>query len=418
MIKRCPQQIQDALSDFLIKDKLEFFYFFCSKVEWYEDNSRPTMWAGVKNFKLAMGFNTEFLADLNPQETKYLIAHEMGHLIGDHSKRGRGYDHEKANKAMDDIINYMLDKHHGGIMTHPIYTQERHDREMAKDMSLYEKLGVKDKVVEFANKQVGKPMGCVIDPEYVKLVEDGKRTMIFEDLYEWKTENNKHDQNSPFDTHIDYDDLDQEIKDSLVKEAIEVAKVQAEKSRRGSMAGAQEDMLNLLLKRPKKDNLKLLKRMIAATKGAIKARSYRRMSRRVTGIKGNIKQSQALNVIVDVSGSMWGRFDKVISEIFKDGLNINLIQADTQVNSHTVVSEKKELKKFNMKGGGGTMMQPAVDYIHADKKLRVLPTILLTDGETDTIDFGDSSTQWVIISCNAQTPYVNGRRVKHVIIEQ
>lgn len=71
-----------------------------------------------------------------------------------------------------------------------------------------------------------------------------------------------------------------------------------------------------------------------------------------------------------------------------------------------------------MKGGGGTMMQPAIDYIHADKKLRKLPNILLTDGETDTIDFGNSSTQWLIISCHVQTPYVNGRKVKHVIIEQ
>ncbi len=36
---------------------------------------------------------------------------------------------------------------------------------------------------------------------------------------------------------------------------------------------------------------------------------------------------------------------------------------------------------------------------------------------TDTIDFGNSSTQWLIISCHVQTPYVNGRKVKHVIIE-
>jgi len=32
-------------------------------------------------------------------------------------------------------------------------------------------------------------------------------------------------------------------------------------------------------------------------------------------------------------------------------------------------------------------------------------------------DFGGSSTQWLIISCADKTPYVNGRRVKHVIIE-
>jgi len=416
MIKRCPEKIQEALLDFLTKDKLEFFYFFCSKVVWYEDNSRPTMWAGVVDMKLAMGFNTEFLNDLNVPETKYLIGHELGHLIGNHGKRGKGYDHEKANRAMDDIINYMLDKHHGSIMTHPIYTQERHDREMLKDKTLYEKLGVKDKIEEFAKKQIGKPMGCVIDPEYVALVEKGERSMTFEDLYEWKTENNKHKGQS-FDIHVEFNELDQDIKDSLVAEAVESAKHHAEKSRRGSMTGGQEEFLNLLLKKPKKNNLKLLKRMVAYSKGSIKSRSYRRLSRRVTGTKGNIKQSQALNVVLDVSGSMWGRFDKVLSEIFKDGLNINLIQADTQVNSHTQVSEKKELKKFKMKGGGGTMMQPAVEYIHADKKLRSLPTILLTDGETDTIDFGNSSTQWLIISCHVQTPYVNGRKVKQVIIE-
>jgi len=416
MIKICPPKIQEALSDFLIKDQLEFYYFFCNNVVWYEDNSRPTMWAGVVEFKLAIGFNTDFLNDLSLTEVKYLIVHELSHLIGNHGKRGKGYDHEKANKAMDDIINYMLDKHHAGIMSHPIYTQERHDREMSKDMSLYEKLGVKDKVVEFANKQVGKPMGCVIDPEYVKLVEDGKRSMIFEDLYEWKTENNKHG-GASFDVHVEFSDLDQDIKDSLVNEAVEMAKVQSEKSRRGSFTGGQEEMLKLLLKRPKRDNLKMLKRMIATSKGSIKSRSYRRIARRVEGTKGNIKQSQALNVVLDVSGSMWGRFDKVISEIFKDGLNINLIQADTQVNSHTIVSEKKELKKFNMKGGGGTLMQPAINYIHSDKNLRKLPNILLTDGQTDTIDFGGSSTQWLIISCADKTPYVNGRRVKHVIIE-
>lgn len=417
--KEIHPKIATAINEMYIKDRLEFYYFFLQNVVFYQAEM-PTMAAGIHNYKLTMFYGNEFVEDLNMSELKYLIIHELSHLISRHSARSVSHDdHSRANIAMDQIINYMIDKHHGTVATHPIYTKERHDKNMAEGGKMYELLGIKDKVEEFTGKQIGKPMGCTLDPEYEKLVASGSQRLIFEELYEWLKENRPNTGQPPFDIHIDLDNISQEIKDNIVAEVVEKAKMQAATSSgRGSTYGGIEQLLELLLSKPKQNNLRYLRRKIAAMKGKIKQKSYRRLNKRVPGLKGRIKETLSYNVGLDTSGSMNGRFEKVLSQVYRDGYVFNMLQCDTQVNKVQEITDKKQLRKLGICGYGGTDLQPMIDYVLNKKNgIAMNPTILLTDGECGTLDFRGSQQQFLILSTNVEVSYRNGMNVKQVMIQ-
>jgi predicted metal-dependent peptidase len=117
---------------------------------------------------------------------------------------------------------------------------------------------------------------------------------------------------------------------------------------------------------------------------------------------------------------MSGEFEKVLSYIFQNDVNINLIQIDTRIQDVVTIKNKKELEKMRIKGHGGTTIQPSLDYI-VDKKngINKYNTIILTDGCTDSLNFKGVKGKTLILSTQSECPidYNNGR-VKQIIIEK
>lgn len=218
------------------------------------------------------------------------------------------------------------------------------------------------------------------------------------------------DNNGEFlDNHIP-DTVSSEMREQIVKD------VQERLKQRGLLKGNVEKTLDSL-KKKRKDYLSEIKRAIAFIKGSIKQPSIKRINRRgVVGLKGKIKQGYIINVILDTSGSMSGSFENALSYIFRNDIEVNLVQCDTAVQATENIKNKKQLEKLKIKGLGGTTLQPGIDYIKDN--FAKYPTLVLTDGYTDTLDFSGYNQKVLIISNGVKCPIQDNGRIKQIVITE
>jgi predicted metal-dependent peptidase len=109
---------------------------------------------------------------------------------------------------------------------------------------------------------------------------------------------------------------------------------------------------------------------------------------------------------------MGGEFEKVLSYIFQNDIQMNLIQCDAQIQQVLKIKDKKELEKMKIKGLGGTTLQPGIDFMSDKKnKINMYNTVILTDGYTDSLDFSKIKTKTLILSTATKCPitFDNGR---------
>jgi predicted metal-dependent peptidase len=174
--------------------------------------------------------------------------------------------------------------------------------------------------------------------------------------------------------------MDQHIPDTIPEELREqmVRDIQERLRNRGLVSGDIEAVLNKL-KKKRKDYLKQIKRGISMIKGTVKDKTIKKPSRRgYVGIKGIKKIGSILNVLLDTSGSMGGYETKALNYIFRSDIEVNLIQCDAQVHAVEKIKSMKQLQKVKVRGGGGTVLQPGIDYIK--KNYPKYATLVLGDG--------------------------------------
>jgi predicted metal-dependent peptidase len=406
-----------ALEDMIIKFKdLTFYYHYLTYIDFVEKNDlpMPTMGVGIKGYKLTCFYTREFVENSEHDRLVSTLLHECLHLIHNHIKRTTGYDPRLSNIAQDMILNHIIMNIHKMVAPLPPLTQKDVDEIKASNPT--------------AKVKVGDNSCVILDPNY-------KGELVFELLYRWLLEEHeKHQNGQPnqlsqstkdmLDSHangmtVDYhgpmDEAEMELKEQIGKELLEKVKMHM----KGSMPGSVEQALELALTKPHNNNLSIVRKMISAVKGFAKLKSYRRLNKRVAGIKGKIKRSLAINVLLDVSGSMSGEFEMALSEIFRDGYSINLVQVDTRVNKIEKINRKDELKTLMIKGGGGTELTPGVKFVlDPANKIDKYPTVILTDGYTDRIDFQGSMNQFLILTTHEECPVVNAPNVKQIKIVQ
>ena len=209
-----------------------------------------------------------------------------------------------------------------------------------------------------------------------------------------------------------------EIPDELKKEAID--RVQRYLEGRGLV---KENIRKTLekLQKSKKDYLREIKTAISSLRGYNKEKSISKRNRRsIDGIKGRIKQGFGLNVILDVSGSMGGYFQRALSYIFQNKIVINLVQCDTEVRKqgkrdYLVIKSKKDFKQVEILGLGGTELQPAINFINNTKELKYLNTLILTDGYTERLDTSKLK-KCLILSVGSKCP-ISGGNPRQICID-
>lgn len=214
------------------------------------------------------------------------------------------------------------------------------------------------------------------------------------------------------DKHIG-DDVPEEMRNAMVKDVMERL------AARGLSAGNVEQTLNKLRKK-RKDYLREIKRAVSnMIFGTVKERTIVKPNRKsISGLKGNKKVKTKINVGLDTSGSMGGQgtFERVLSYVYRNDIEINFMESDTQVNWVERIKSKKQLESIPIKGLGGTCLQPMIDHIVAN--FNDCNSVLLTDGYTDTLDFSKVKGKVLIISVGVKCPISRSNgKVKQIVIE-
>ena len=233
-------------------------------------------------------------------------------------------------------------------------------------------------------------------------IDTWSKEQIFDDM-----ENNNGEY---LDKHIG-DDVPEEMRDAMVKDVMERL------AARGLAAGNVEQTLAKLQKK-RKDYLKEIKRAVSnMIFGTVKQKTIVKPNRRqISGLKGTRKVKTAINVILDTSGSMGNTFERVLSYIYRNDIEVNMIQADTEVKWVDKLMDKKKIERMVISGLGGTALMPAVEYVVDN--FNQYNTCILTDGYCDNLDLSKLKGKVLIISIGVKVPIARSNgKVKQICVD-
>jgi len=427
--------------DVMISDAmlgLQYYGEFCQFINFKKYHSIKTCGVTVDIHGMRFYFNEEFIDTLTQEEMNFVMLHEIFHLLWDHQARTRrcGYDHELSNVVQDMIINDVIKTDIIDKMSHQNKINKRNlsfaempiDRETNKVWVLHKPEEYKgtlsfeemyewiiiekqrydewkancqcDKSLECkCNRMHGKePCSCPDCPvsDYLRKIFDQLELGICEFL----------------DCHLPCD-LPAEYRKSIIENVKNALK------NRGLLTGDIQATIDKITK-SKKDYIKDIKIGINELFGNFKQKSMTKRNRRsIPGVKGKRKESYALAVLLDTSGSMEGYWEKALSYVFQNGIFIRLIQVDTEIKNYAIIKNKNDLKKMRIYGMGGTTLTHGIQYLTKDKDLKKLNLLILTDGATDILDFQGFNNKCLIISNSEKCKVTNvrGNKIRQIVIK-
>jgi predicted metal-dependent peptidase len=419
--------------DIMISDAmlgLQYYGEFCQYINFKQSHSIRTCGVTVDVHGMKFLFNSEFVDNLTQEEINFVMLHEVFHLLWDHQSRSRrcGYDHELSNVVQDMIINDVIKT---DIIDKMKYNNKQNNR-----------------TLNFAEMPVDRETNKVW---VLHKPEEYKGNLSFEEMFEWITiEKNKYDnwkKNCKCDKELNckcnkmhgkepcecpacpVSDYLRKIFDQMEMGILEwldchlpcdlpveyrksiIENVKNALKNRGLLSGDIQSTLDKITK-SKKDYIKDIKIGINELFGTFKQKSMTKRNRRgIQGVKGKRKDSYSLNVLLDVSGSMNGYFEKALSYIFQNGIVVNIVQCDTEVKDYTVIKNKNDFRSYTISGLGGTVLQPGINYIVGCKKINKLNTLILTDGMTDELDVTHLNRCMIISHGHACKVIGNARQI-------
>lgn len=434
--KKITNSIDQMISDAMLE--IQYYGEFCQFINFKKSIRIKTCGVTVDIQGMRFYYNDEFVNGLDQEEMNFIMLHEIFHLLWDHQTRERrcGYDHDLSNMVQDMIINQVIN-------TDIILRMEESNKREHRNLS-FAKIPV--------NKESNKIWVLTMPKEY-------KGKLIYEDMYEWIfEEKKKYDEwknnckcdkdkkcicnradgkescecgNCPVSDYLRklFDQLELGILDFLdshlpsdMPEDFRKSIIENIKNNLRNSGFETADILSTIgkLTKSKKDYIKSIKICINELFGIHKEKSITKKNRRsINGVKGKKKGAFALSVILDVSGSMESYFEKALSYIFQNDIIVQLLQIDTEVKSHTTVKNKREMQKIKICGLGGTTISPAIQYVVNNKKLKKLNLLILTDGETDILDFRGFNNKCMILSTHkkCETINISGCKIKQIVIK-
>lgn len=475
IIKNIHEKLLNGIQQMLIDTKinLPFYGELNLHINFIEQDSIGTCGINISAKGMNFFYSPKFLEDMSQKEVNFITIHEDFHLLFDHPKRtvtGQ-YDHKMSNIVQDMIINHIIwediprifveipkskdgknmalfvpKEYTGRLIFEELYEwmkdeKEKWQKEQKADKCKScdgtgkkdgkgkpDKNGQPDKVdgkgkgghgdgescpdcqgsgSEGGKDSTGKPS---YGPYGKNPSKDGEsldtwsKEQIFEDM-----ENNNGEY---LDKHVG-DEVSEEMREAMVRDVMERL------AARGLTTGNVETTLNKLRKK-RKDYLREIKRAVSnMIFGTIKQKTIVKPNRReIAGLKGNRKVKTKINVGLDTSGSMGGQgtFEKVLSYVYRNDIEINFMESDTQVNWVQNIKSRRQLESIPIKGLGGTCLQPMIDHIV--ENFNDFNSVLLTDGYTDTLDFSKVKGKVLIISVGVKCPVsTSNGKVKQIVIE-
>lgn len=480
IIKNIHEKLLNGIQTMLIDTKINLPYYgeFNLHVNFHEQDSIGTCAVNVTSKGMNFFYSPKFLEDMSQKEVNFITLHEDFHLLFNHPRRtvtGQ-YDHKLSNIAQDMIINHVIwediphafveipknkdgknmalfvpKEYQGKLIFEELYEwlkeeKEKWQKEQKQNSQCQSCKGSGKKDGQGGGNQKGdsqdsekgdgsqgKGQGngegesC---PDCDGTGNDGGKDSTGkpsygpygknpskdgESLDTWSKEQIFQDMENGngeyMDKHIG-DDVPEEMRDAMVKDVMERL------AARGLSAGNVETTLNKLRKK-RKDYLREIKRAVSnMIFGTIKQKTIVKPNRKqISGLKGNRKVKTKINCILDTSGSMGGTFERVLSYVYRNDIEINLIEADTEVKWIENIKNARKLETLKIKGLGGTILQPAIDLVA--EKYNDFNTVVLTDGYCDSLDLSKIRGRVLLISIGVKVPISRSNgKIKQIVVEK
>lgn len=385
---------QESLSktskDLMLKEPYYGFFLIALNKIW--TNKVPT--AGVSkdgiNYRLYIG--EDFWAGLSDNHRRGLLKHELLHIAFGHLTMYFKFSNKRrANVAMDMEINQYIDEEdlpEGGI-----------------------------KLSDYENLYLDPKAGCRYYYDKLKELEEkkekngscGNRNM--DDLLDG-IKNGGIPDHSTWEEFEGLTEAEEKLLNKQVQRILQDAE-QKTKSRGGHVPSEIADKIILEEILPPKFNWKNYIRRFTG----VSTKIYTRKTRRKDNVKFpdnpalKIKMRQKMLVAIDTSGSVNNEelkeFMNEIHHLHKAGVDIRIIQCDTQIRSSKDYDGKFEL---DIVGRGGTSFDPVLEFYGAHKEYTSL--IYFTDGECSTSMKPSKPVLWVISGQSHMPENLPGKTIK------
>jgi predicted metal-dependent peptidase len=312
----------------------------------------PTAMVTIRDMRMLLVFNTDFLSGLNDSQKVGLLKHEVLHMCLSHMS-----DYDSSNPSINHIRNLAQD----GAINQYISTDEL--PEGAITLEVMERL-VEKKLQPFQTS----------DYYFDALMKKAKEN----------SQNSGDDGMSgehTMDEHSSDGEGSKAMRESIVRQTMKRAAQKAA----GNLPAPIQEALNAIgdSQLPWRNILKafVMSKVSSSTKHTTK-KLNRRFEPPVPGKKR--KRKLKLGVCVDSSGSVgddaFASFWSEITSMANQGVEIVVVDADCAVQSVTTIKSKRDLKP-ERRGSGGTAYQPAIDECMKHKC-----DLIIYFGDFDTSD--------------------------------
>ena len=374
----------------LLEPYYGFFLIMLNKT-WRQD--LPTAGVSKNGINYQLAINEEFWTSLSEEHQLGLLKHELLHIAFGHlTSFGSFSDKKLANVAMDMEINQYIDTDwlpKGGIMI-----------EDYEDLNLDEKAGCRYyyKKLQELQQEKDKNGTCGNEP-MDKLLDD--------------IANGDVPDHSTWEEFDDLSEAEKKLIDKQIQKVLSDAKEQTIK-KRGRIPGEIEGVITIEeIVAPKFDWRGYMRRFTGISTKVFTKKIRRKENRKFPespGLKLKMKQHMLLGI--DTSGSVSDselqEFMSEINHIYKAGVDVTIIQCDTDIRAIESYKGKFEL---NVLGRGGTEFDPVLEYYNENQK-RYTSLVYFTDGECNTYVKPKGHVLWVLSERSQMNEDLPGKVIK------
>jgi predicted metal-dependent peptidase len=426
------QSLSKISKDLMLKEPYYGFFLIMLNKVWR--SNLPTAGVSKHNINYQLAINEEFWNSLTDMHKMGLLKHELLHIAFGHLTSFSSFSNKKlANVAMDMEINQYIDR--SWLPGTDLTSDEFNALKQAVKAELKEATengATREELKAIANKLP--PRGVMLeDYEELKLDKKAGCRYYYDQLLRLQDEKDKNGttgnqamddlldnieqgdipDHSTWEEFDDMTDAEKKLIEKQVQKILQDAKEQTVK-KRGNVPGEIEGLIVVEeITKPKFDWRGYIRRFTGVSTKVFTKKIRRKENHRYEDNPGlKIKMRQHMLLAIDTSGSVSDtelkEFMNEIHHIYKQGVDITVIQCDTSIRSIEPYKGKNEIKVF---GRGGTEFDPVLDYYNANLK-KYTSLVYFTDGECYTSVKPKSKVLWVLSEQSHMNEDLPGQVIK------
>ena len=385
------QRLSKISKELMLKEPYYGFFLIMLNKMWRKD--LPTAGVSKNGINYQLAINEEFWTSLSEKHQMGLLKHELLHIAFGHLVSFGSFRNKKlANVAMDMEINQYIDSEYlpdGGININDY-----------EDLDLDIKAGCRyyyDKLQQLKDEK--DKNGTCGNEEMDKLLDN--------------IDNGDVPDHSTWEEFDDLSEAEQKLIEKQLQKVLSDAKEQTIK-KRGNIPGEIEGVIVIEeIVPPKFDWRGYIRRFTGISTKVFTKKIRRKENRRYEENPGlKIKMRQHMLLAIDTSGSVSNselqEFMGEIHHIYKAGVDVTIMQCDTNIRSIEAYKGKNEI---NVVGRGGTEFDPVLDYYNANQK-KYTSLVYFTDGECYTSVIPKGNVLWVLSERSNMNESLPGKTIK------